>query len=84
MSSGLTWFTSSYSDSQGGACIEVALDWHKSTYSDSQGSNCVEVASCAHTVHVRDSKLGDGSPQFAVPAGAWGVFLTEITTRSGH
>jgi len=40
----LTWFKSSYSDSGGGECVEVALPWRKSTYSDSSGGDCVEVA----------------------------------------
>ncbi|MEV6956615.1 DUF397 domain-containing protein [Streptomyces sp. NPDC051183] len=75
MSSDMTWFKSSYSDGQGGNCVEVALDWRKSTYSDAQGSNCVEVATCPHTVHVRDSKLGETSPRFAVAATAWAAFL---------
>ncbi|MQS39805.1 DUF397 domain-containing protein [Streptomyces katsurahamanus] len=43
------WFKSSYSDSQGGACVEIAAlfpehAWHKSSYSDGAGNNCVEVA----------------------------------------
>lgn len=75
MSSDLAWFKSSYSDSQGSNCIEVALDWRKSTYSDAQGSDCVEVAACPHTVHVRDSKLGEASPRFAVAGPAWAAFL---------
>ncbi|MCY0940720.1 DUF397 domain-containing protein [Streptomyces antarcticus] len=83
MSNDLTWFKSSYSDGQGGNCVEVALDWHKSTYSDDQGSNCVEVAACPHTVHVRDTKLGAAGPRFSVPADAWGVFLGGVATRSG-
>ncbi|MEU4496920.1 DUF397 domain-containing protein [Streptomyces sp. NPDC023998] len=78
MSERLTWFKSSYSDDQGGACIEVALDWRKSTHSDSQGSACVEVATCPHTVHVRDSKLGETSPRFAIPAPAWTAFLAAL------
>ncbi|MFD9566334.1 DUF397 domain-containing protein [Streptomyces sp. NPDC059994] len=81
MSEQLTWFKSSYSDSQGGECIEVALDWHKSSYSDSQGSNCVEIATCPHTVHVRDSKLGGDSPTFTVPAAAWAQFTAGIAGR---
>ncbi|NJP99939.1 DUF397 domain-containing protein [Streptomyces zingiberis] len=44
MSSLLTWFKSSYSDGEGGDCVEVALPWRKSTYSDSGGGACVEVA----------------------------------------
>ncbi|MEU9179286.1 DUF397 domain-containing protein [Streptomyces sp. NPDC048550] len=79
MTNHLTWFKSSYSDGDGSACIEVALDWRKSTHSDDQGSACVEVATCAHTIHVRDSKLGGDGPAFALPAGAWQAFLTQIS-----
>ncbi|MEE1806981.1 DUF397 domain-containing protein, partial [Streptomyces sp. BE133] len=28
----LSWFKSSYSGNEGGACIEVAYDWRKSSY----------------------------------------------------
>ncbi|WP_328969932.1 DUF397 domain-containing protein [Streptomyces sp. NBC_00239] len=44
----LRWFKSSYSGSQGDACVEVALSWHKSTYSSGDGDNCVEVALSWH------------------------------------
>ncbi|MDJ1131739.1 DUF397 domain-containing protein [Streptomyces iconiensis] len=44
MSSELTWFKSSYSDGEGGQCLEVALDWHKSSYSSGEGGACLEVA----------------------------------------
>jgi hypothetical protein len=40
----LEWFKSSYSDSEGANCIEVALDWRKSSYSGTSGGDCVEVA----------------------------------------
>ena len=75
MSEPLAWFKSSYSDSQGGACLEVAYPWRKSSRSNSGGGKCLEVTACPHTVHVRDSKLGDRSPRFGVPAGAWTAFL---------
>ncbi|MEV8532919.1 DUF397 domain-containing protein [Streptomyces sp. NPDC051211] len=42
--SGLRWFKSSYSGSEGDSCVEVALSWQKSSYSGSQGDDCVEVA----------------------------------------
>jgi hypothetical protein len=74
MTTALTWFKSSYSGSEGGACIEVALDWRKSTHSGSAGGECVEVASCAHTVHVRDSKDPEG-PALSFSADAWSTFL---------
>ncbi|MFE9648626.1 DUF397 domain-containing protein [Streptomyces sp. NPDC006365] len=75
MSAELSWFKSSYSDSSGGACLEVAYTWRKSSYSDSEGSACLEVTACPHTIHIRDSKLGPGSPRFTVPAGAWTAFV---------
>ncbi|MFF2214955.1 DUF397 domain-containing protein [Streptomyces antibioticus] len=73
MSERLKWFKSSYSDSEGGNCVEVALDWFKSTYSDDEGGACVEVALSAD-VHVRDSKVADG-PALRVAASAWEAFL---------
>ncbi|WP_411146030.1 DUF397 domain-containing protein [Streptomyces sp. x-80] len=44
MSDALRWFKSTYSDSGGGNCIEVAYDWHKSSYSNDSGGECVEIA----------------------------------------
>ncbi len=70
----LAWFKSSYSGSQGGNCVEVALEWRKSTYSGDQGGNCVEVAECPGTVHVRDSKDKTG-PVLTFDAGAWSEFV---------
>ncbi|TPQ16190.1 DUF397 domain-containing protein [Streptomyces sporangiiformans] len=60
--------------------MSAELSWFKSSYSDSSGSACLEVAcrrrdSSPHTIHIRDSKLGPGSPRFAVPADAWAVFV---------
>ncbi|MGW4837195.1 DUF397 domain-containing protein [Streptomyces globisporus] len=75
MSSTLRWFKSSYSNSSGGNCIEVAVDWRTSSYSSDSGGNCVEVAACPHSVHVRDSKVSDG-PVFAVAPDVWSAFLT--------
>ncbi|WP_079132785.1 DUF397 domain-containing protein [Streptomyces nanshensis] len=75
MSAELVWFKSSYSNTEGGNCLEVALTWRKSSRSNSEGGNCVEVATCPCTVHVRDSKQGDAGPQLAFPADAWSAFL---------
>lgn len=72
---GLTWFKSSYSGSEGGACIEVAYDWHKSSYSGSEGGNCVEVSAHPTAVHIRDSKVTDG-PVLTVPPAAWAAFVS--------
>jgi hypothetical protein len=41
---GAVWRKSSYSGSNGGACIEVAAVWRKSSYSGDTGGNCIEVA----------------------------------------
>jgi len=77
----LAWFKSSYSDSEGSNCLEVALDWRKSSHSSDYTGNCVEVAACPHTIHVRDSKLGSHSPRFKVAGAAWTAFVAY--TRTG-
>ncbi|MEV6736880.1 DUF397 domain-containing protein [Streptomyces sp. NPDC051104] len=59
MSTELIWFKSSYSNSGGGECLEVAHAYRESS----------------RAVHVRDSKLGARSSRFAVPADAWNAFL---------
>ncbi|MFI6894931.1 DUF397 domain-containing protein [Streptomyces sp. NPDC050256] len=68
------WFKSSYSGSDGDACVEVALSWHKSTYSSGSGDSCVEVATCPTTVHIRDSKVEEG-PQLALSPTTWTHFV---------
>ncbi|MFH9729558.1 DUF397 domain-containing protein [Streptomyces sp. NPDC017260] len=80
MSDRVAWFKSSYSDSEGSNCLEVALDWRKSSHSDGQGGNCVEFAPCPHTIHVRDSKLGSRSPRLAVEGAAWAAFVAYART----
>uniref|UniRef100_UPI003A84EFB8 DUF397 domain-containing protein n=1 Tax=Streptomyces sp. Agncl-13 TaxID=3400628 RepID=UPI003A84EFB8 len=62
LSDGL-WFKSSYSNGDGGHCVEIASDfpgaalWRKSSYSNESGGNCVEVAhNLPGLVPVRDSK----------------------------
>lgn len=77
----LFWFKSSYSNNEGGECIEVAYDWRKSSYSGNTGAACVEVATCPHTVHIRDSKVTDG-PTFAVAPAAWTAFLDHATVTT--
>ncbi|MFF4961914.1 DUF397 domain-containing protein [Streptomyces sp. NPDC001222] len=63
MSTELVWFKSSYSNSGGGECVEVAH------------ASCDSSHSIRRTVHVRDSKLGARSPRFTVPPDAWSAFL---------
>ncbi|UXY28415.1 DUF397 domain-containing protein [Streptomyces sp. HUAS TT20] len=78
-----TWRRSSYSNSDGGECVEVSDDflnaaaWHRSSYSNSDGGNCVEVAHNLPLVPVRDSKDTARTP--LVFAGtAWAVFVEHI------
>ncbi|MYV47841.1 DUF397 domain-containing protein [Streptomyces sp. SID2888] len=62
------WSKSSYSNGEGGSCVEVAQDfpgaarWRKSTYSNGEGGDCVEVADgVPGVVPVRDSKVPGGA-----------------------
>ncbi|MFI2357812.1 DUF397 domain-containing protein [Streptomyces anulatus] len=73
-SAALHWLKSSYSNGDGGNCIEVAYDWHKSSYSNGDGGDCVEVAAHPSAVHVRDSKVTDG-PVLTVEPAAWSAFV---------
>ncbi|MFE7553197.1 DUF397 domain-containing protein [Streptomyces gardneri] len=77
------WFKSSYSNGDGGDCVEVSYDfagaaWRKSSYSNGDGGNCVEVLDdVPGVVPVRDSKNPTG-PALLVPAAAWSAFVTGI------
>jgi len=73
MSAALNWFKSSFSDDEGGQCLEVAYAWRKSSHSGSNGGQCVEVATCPHAIHIRDSKNPTG-PTLQVGPTAWRVF----------
>ncbi|WP_405729596.1 DUF397 domain-containing protein [Streptomyces sp. NBC_01537] len=59
-----------------------ALDWFKSSYSGNEG-DCVEVATCAHTVHVRDSK-DTARPALAFGPDAWAAFVERLSDRPDH
>ena len=76
----LQWFKSTYSGSEGGACLEVALSWRKSSYSGSEGGQCVEVAQCPSTIHIRDSKHPDPetSPNLRLSPTTWAAFTTTL------
>ncbi|MEW1893264.1 DUF397 domain-containing protein [Streptomyces sp. NBC_00523] len=77
MSTARTWFKSSYSGSEGGACLEVSYDWVKSSYSSDEGGACVEVATHTAAVHVRDSKNLDG-PMLTVAPTSWAAFTGHV------
>jgi hypothetical protein len=73
----MTWRKSSYSSSNGGACIEVGV-WRKSSYSTSNGGNCVETAMIGTTVAVRDTKDAGHGPVLHFPPQAWATFATTL------
>lgn len=84
------WRKSTYSNGDGGNCVEVAeafpgaARWRKSTYSNGTGGDCVEVADgLAGIVPVRDSKLPHG-PVLTLTAPAWASFVASFRTGSAH
>lgn len=72
----LTWRKSSYSNGNGGACVEVA--WRKSSYSSDNGGACVEAAVTGPSILIRDSKL-TLSPILTVDRASWSSFLTSLS-----
>ena len=80
-----SWRKSTFSDGNGGDCVEIAYDflgaarWRKSTYSDGNGGTCVEVADgVPGVIPVRDSKVAVGGPVIVVGAGAWTEFIGSL------
>ncbi|MFC5250258.1 DUF397 domain-containing protein [Streptomyces nigrescens] len=84
----VTWRKSSYSNQDGGECIEVSDDllaaasWRKSSYSNQDGGQCIEVTDdFPAIVPVRDSKAPHG-PALLFGAPAWASFVTAV--KSGE
>ncbi|WP_269853144.1 DUF397 domain-containing protein [Streptomyces sp. RPT161] len=82
--SGAIWRKSTYTNNEGGACVEIAegfpgaASWRKSTYSNGQDGSCVEVAdSATGLVPVRDSKDPQG-PVLVFTAEAWTAFISAV------
>ncbi|MFD9815671.1 DUF397 domain-containing protein [Streptomyces sp. NPDC059080] len=80
--SAVEWIKSSYSDGDGGQCVEFSrtFTWVKSSYSGGDGGQCLEFAPAAQAhgiVPVRDSKNPDG-PALVFPAGHWTAFVTAL------
>ncbi|WP_432146958.1 DUF397 domain-containing protein [Streptomyces sp. bgisy084] len=82
--SDITWRKSTYSNPDGGECIEVSDDllttatWHKSSYSNPDGGACLEVShDFPALVPVRDSKHPQG-PALTFDAAAWASFVTAV------
>lgn len=79
-----TWRKSSYSNTDGGNCIEVSDDfltsatWRKSSYSNQDGGNCLEVAEdFTPLIPVRDSKTPQG-PALVFELAAWDAFISAV------
>ncbi|MER8066742.1 DUF397 domain-containing protein [Streptomyces sp. NPDC094034] len=83
--SGSQWEKSSYSDQQGGNCVEFSrsflsvsgAQWEKSSYSGDNEGQCVEFArnlAPSGIVPVRDSKNPTG-PVLLVSPAAWSDFV---------
>lgn len=79
--SAATWRRSSYSNTSGGNCVEVAEGfalWRKSSYSNGSGGDCLEVADGHQDlVPVRDSKRPEG-PVLVIPASVWTPFVEAV------
>ncbi|MDT0320216.1 DUF397 domain-containing protein [Streptomyces millisiae] len=67
------WRRSSYSNQNGGDCVEVG--WRKSSYSNGDGADCLEVGDgVPGALPVRDSKVPVGQVvTFIAPA--WASFV---------
>ncbi|MDN3265005.1 DUF397 domain-containing protein [Streptomyces sp. CSDS2] len=75
----LQWFKSTYSGSEGGACLEAAVAWHKSSYSSSEGGQCLEVAASPGSVHIRDSKETPSQDRtLRISPGTWDAFTSSL------
>jgi hypothetical protein len=85
--SSVTWRKSSYSNTDGGNCLEVSDDllstaaWRKSSYSNQDGGACLEVADHLPLVPVRDSKA-PARGVLVFGAEAWGAFVEAYRSTS--
>ncbi|MET9081546.1 DUF397 domain-containing protein [Streptomyces sp. NPDC004237] len=75
----LSWFKSSYSDGEGGQCLEAAYTWRKSSYSGGEGGDCLEVRTHPSAIHIRDSKRR-AAPHLTLSLSSWSAFLTGIAS----
>ncbi|MFQ6145252.1 DUF397 domain-containing protein [Streptomyces seoulensis] len=78
MTTALRWFKSTYSDDEGGQCLETAYTWTKSSYSGSEGGECLEVATTPRSIHIRDSKTPDAAPTLRLSPTSWTAFTDSL------
>ncbi|MEU9111954.1 DUF397 domain-containing protein [Streptomyces sp. NPDC048483] len=83
--SAAAWCKSTYSNGDGGNCIEVAKDfpgaarWRKSSHSNGSGGNCISVAdNLPGLVPVRDTKTVPHGPTVIIPAAVWTRFVAAV------
>lgn len=77
----ITWRKSSFSNANGGDCVEVGVAWRKSSFSESHGGSCVEIGPTADAVLVRDTKnRSGGTLAFATPA--WRTLTTNLANQT--
>ncbi|GLZ41120.1 DUF397 domain-containing protein [Actinokineospora sp. NBRC 105648] len=82
---GIDWTTvpfrkSSFSDTNGGQCVEIGwadATFRKSSFSQTNGGECVEVAHRTDLVGVRDSK-SPTSGLLELPTTSWTAFTTAL------
>jgi hypothetical protein len=73
----VNWRKSSYSEGNGGSCVEVANAWRKSSYSDGNGGACVETGDGNGVILVRDTTNRDGGT-LAFTAEVWAAFTVTL------
>ncbi|MEW2070798.1 DUF397 domain-containing protein [Streptomyces sp. NPDC007346] len=76
----LFWFKSSYSNNEGGECIEVAYDWRKSSYSGNEGEACVEVG---YNWHKSSHSSNEGAACVEVPTCPHTVHVRDSKVTDG-
>lgn len=81
------WRKSSYSNPDGGNCVEVAsfpdAAWRTSSYTNGEGGNCVEVAGgVPKVVPVRDSKRR-GGPILLFSNSGWTSLVASVKSSLG-
>ncbi|MFI9586557.1 DUF397 domain-containing protein [Streptomyces sp. NPDC052236] len=81
--SSVTCRKNSYTNGEGGLCVEVAQDfpgaarWRKSNHSDATSGERLGVANIPGIVPVRDSKRPHG-PVLLIPAHSWAPFISAL------
>lgn len=72
------WRKSTYSDGNGGDCVEVGT-WRKSSHSDGNGGECVEVATWRKSTH----SDGGGGQCVELASSGSVILVRDTTNRDG-